>query len=114
MTVTYRPVGRSGALGVQCGLMARHHRSDIAHTGAETETDDWADGSVTVRGAARRGARGRYPRGYGQGLGRHFAPSVVSDLVCCIITGASAPSLGQPTWSRPKRCPTSWLMSICR
>lgn len=52
--------------------------------------------------------------GNGQELGRQVTPSVVRNLVCCIITGASAPCREQLSWLRPSRWPTSWLISICR
>lgn len=45
--------------------------------------------------------------GCGQALGRQVAGPVVRVLVCCIMTGASAPSSEQPTCPRPIRCPTS-------
>lgn len=69
------------------------------------------------RGEARQPSGGRsagQPRGCGQAFGRHLLPSVVRNFVCCIITGASAPSRSQLSWPRPSRWPTSWLMSICR
>ncbi len=74
------------------------------------------------RGEPRRGlgARRRRDRtgpqgaGNGQALGLQVMPLVFRYFVCCIMTGASAPSLVQYSWLKPSRCPTSWLISICR
>lgn len=46
----------------------------------------------------RHGRPGHSP-GKTQGFGRQVTPSVVRNFVCCIITGASAPSLAQLSWS---------------
>lgn len=50
-------------------------------------------------GVSGTGARlpAQFP-GCGQALGSQVTPSIVRNFVCCIITGATAPSLGQSAW----------------
>ena len=54
----------------------------------------------------------RCTRSPGSGHGLKRQPSRPFD--CCIITGASRPGPGQPTWPRPSQCPVSWLTTMWR
>jgi hypothetical protein len=88
-TSTSASSGTSAAWsGTGCASGARPRRCRSEHGGRLT-------GAVSQR----------CPLGYGHALALHGA----TPLVCCIITGASCPAAGHPTWPSPSACPTSWF-----
>lgn len=101
----------SGAVGNDATVRhaEKHERTRERCPRARTPSRDGRLGMRTPRGGTERQLAG-----YTQGLGRHLMPSMSRDFVCCCITGASAPGVRQLTCPCPRRCPTSWLMSIWR
>jgi hypothetical protein len=100
--VTYGAV----AITLRSALRAARRATEPTEATEATEPIEATEPAEPAEPTASTGASRGY--GNGQAFGLQVGPpSRDRNLVCCIMTGASAPCWGQPTWSCPSRCPTS-------